>query len=95
MARAPLFGDVRGNPFAVVADAQLQQPIVEGDFRFDMACTGVGEGIPQRLASDAVDFIPNDRIQLSSDLLQRDERLCHFGWRVRLPARVQPAPDHS
>ena len=49
---------------ATLADSQTEQPLVERDFRFDMACTDVGECVSQRLADDAESFVPDDRIQV-------------------------------
>ena len=50
---------------AVVSNPQTEQPLAEGDFRFNVARTGVREGVSQRLTSNAIDLISNDRMQLS------------------------------
>ena len=65
MARAPLFGNFGRDPFTIVADFHLHQPLPKGDFRFDMGCTSMRESIPQRLASNSVHFVSNKRLHHS------------------------------
>src|ERR1700730_2774038 len=64
MAGAPLLGKFRSDPFAIIADSEVEQPLVKRDFRVNMGCTRLRESIAQRLARDAVNFVPNDRIQV-------------------------------
>src|SRR5271165_5143476 len=61
---APLFRDFQSDPFAIVADSQTEELLLKCEFRFDPGCVGVGESISQRFPGDAVNFVPNDRIQV-------------------------------
>src|SRR4029077_13191198 len=64
MAGAPLLGNVRSDPLAIVPNSQADHPLVKRDFRVNMGCTSVGERIAQPLARDVVNFVPNDGIQV-------------------------------
>src|SRR5271165_3653901 len=62
--RAPLFRDFWSDPFAVVADSQTEELLLKCEFCFDPGCVSVSERISQCFARDAVNFVPNDRIQI-------------------------------
>src|SRR5580765_8278402 len=65
MAGAPLLGNGRSDPLAIVPNSQADHPLVKRDFCVNMSCTSVGERIAQPLARDAVNFVPNNGIQVS------------------------------
>src|SRR5208337_3624396 len=56
---------VGGNPFPVVANAQPEILFVVADFNFHVSRRCVPEGIAQRLRHKPVDFVPQDRMQIS------------------------------
>ena len=45
MAGATLLGKFRSDPSAIIADSELQHPLVKRDFRVNMGCTRMRESI--------------------------------------------------
>ena len=48
----------------VVANSQPEKPLPAGNLDFNVMRARVAEGIAERLAGDAVNMIPHDRVQL-------------------------------
>ena len=64
MAGAALLQDFRCNALPVVPNSQPEQPVGVNDFGFNVVRPRVAERISQRLASNAVNLISNDRMQI-------------------------------
>ena len=67
-----------------------------GNFRFDMVRPRVAESIAQRLAGDAVNLVPHDRMQIPRRAFHHQtERRGVFDGQFVRPAPSPPAPDRS
>jgi hypothetical protein len=56
--------NLRVNPLAIVSHPQPKVPLVIVDFHLYTFGVRMAEGIPQRLASNPVDFVADDRRQV-------------------------------
>src|ERR1700689_4251569 len=63
VARTPAFQDFGCNALSVIANAQPEKVLGVDNLRFNMTRPGVAESISKRLPSNAVNFVPNDRMQ--------------------------------
>src|SRR5580658_9016931 len=63
VAGAARFHDVGRDTLPVISNAQPEEPLAIGNFRFDAMRPGMIEGIAQRFASDAVHFVAKDGMQ--------------------------------
>ena len=55
--------DVRVDARAIVSDADAKKFLTIGDFRFDIFGLGVGEGVAQGFADDAINFVAHDGVE--------------------------------
>src|SRR4029077_11289430 len=60
-----LIGNLRINPTPVVSNMQKKLGITVGNLCFDLLRPGMEERVSQRLAGNAIDFVPQHGIQLS------------------------------
>jgi hypothetical protein len=55
----------RIDPLPVIAHADPQLRVAVAKLDFDVACLRVVVGVPERLGSDLVNFVPHNRVQLA------------------------------
>ena len=66
----------RIHALSVVPHAQSELVIPIADFNFYLLRLGVMEGVAQRFGSDFIDFVTEDRMELSRLTLNRYAEIC-------------------
>jgi hypothetical protein len=65
MAWPALFLDRGRNPLSIIPDSQPKQTFSVRNLSFDIVSVRVMERISECLAGDAVNLVPNDRVQMA------------------------------
>jgi hypothetical protein len=76
VAGASLRDHCRIDPLSIVPDPQLERSSVIRDLRFDIARLCVAESVSYRLASNGVDLVAQDRMQVPRRPFQHEMKPC-------------------
>jgi len=72
MACPAFFQDLGRHAFPIVPNPQLYQVLFINDPGLNVICPAVSDGIAQRLASNSIDLVTNNRMQVSSRTLHHE-----------------------